>query len=457
MGGSNAFKRYNVATGTLELAGERAEQHQEGRRAHDGRHQHLRPARRQRTRSSSATTSSPTPGRPWRPCRSTSRWGGSLTYVGGSIYALSGDGKKNFFRYNIAANSWTRPQGRRARPTPGNVADGGALTTDGTYIYAFQGKTNAFWRYDIAANTWTALAPFIAATNQGGALVFVPGVNPQGQFTSLTASRSLVVTGDTVKVTLAARLEHSGQQRRRGAARHDADGRRVVQQPRPGRRSTSADDDDSSDRRPVVYEWTCTVAAGATPGSLTFSDAGDRQRAGRRSRRPRPTACSCRRRSRSRRPCRPAHPARSSTRACWSANGQTASSPPVQTFIGQPILTIVEVELAGVRQSAPAGRPHHLHDGRREHRGGHRHERRRQRPRAREHRLRELLGRNVLRRRGRDGDVERGHARAGRQGHGLVHGQHEHDRCPSPPRRTRSRTPRAPPRRRRRRRRTATP
>ena len=95
------------------------------------------------------------------------------------------------------------------------MADGGALTTDGTFIYAFQGKTTAFWRYDIAANTWTVLAPFSAATNQGGALVFVPGLNPQGRFTSLSASRSLVVTGDAVKVTF--RLESStrGQQRRR--------------------------------------------------------------------------------------------------------------------------------------------------------------------------------------------------------------------------------------------------
>ena len=42
-------------------------------------------------------------------------WGGSLTYVGGSIYALSGDGKRTFFRYNIAANSWTPTLGPTAR------------------------------------------------------------------------------------------------------------------------------------------------------------------------------------------------------------------------------------------------------------------------------------------------------------------------------------------------------
>ena len=83
-----------------------------------------------------------------------------------------------------------------------------------------------------------------------------------------------------------------------------------------------------------MYEWTCTVAAGATPGSLTFSDS---------------TATGS----------GPATfpPATSSSvlvsppltftatvpvgapspivdQALLAANGQTASSPPVQTFIG---------------------------------------------------------------------------------------------------------------------------
>ena len=120
--------------------------------------------------------------------------------------------RRTFFRYNIAAEHAGLALGRARRR---NVADGGALTTDGTSIYAFQGKTTAFWRYNIAANTWTALAPFSAATNQGGALVFVPGLNPQGRFTTLSASRSLVVTGDAVKVDPPARVEHCGQQRRR--------------------------------------------------------------------------------------------------------------------------------------------------------------------------------------------------------------------------------------------------
>ena len=72
MGGSTAFKRYNVAHRHLERAGERAER--TSRRA-------ARSPRTARTstscaatatRSSTATTSPPTPGRRWRPCRSTS-------------------------------------------------------------------------------------------------------------------------------------------------------------------------------------------------------------------------------------------------------------------------------------------------------------------------------------------------------------------------------------------------
>ena len=111
-----------------------------------------------------------------------------------------------------------------------NVTDGGALTTDGTNIYAFQGKTTAFWRYNVATNTWTTLAPSRAATDQGGALVFAPGVNPQGRFTALTASRSLVVTGDTVKVTFS--LTSSTAINNVTAGRpDDADERRVVQHP----------------------------------------------------------------------------------------------------------------------------------------------------------------------------------------------------------------------------------
>jgi hypothetical protein len=135
-------------------------------------------------------------------------WGGALTLVGNFVYAFAGSGKANLYRYDIQNNFWsksgTAPPTPPLKSPPGAVAAGGALTTDGTNnLYAFQGQTSAFWKYDIAANTWTALAQFgtpaaaALTTDQGGALVFVQGLNPKGLFSSLDASRSLVVTGDT--------------------------------------------------------------------------------------------------------------------------------------------------------------------------------------------------------------------------------------------------------------------
>ncbi len=194
-------------------------------------------------------------------------WGGALSRVGGFIYALGGDGKQGFYRYDIGANSWTT-----LASTPGNVADGGALTTDGTYLYAFQGKSTAFWRYDIGSNTWTTLTPFTAATNQGGALVFVPGLNPQGRFTSMTGMPSLVVTGASIVVTF--RIESST------AVNNVAAGSLTVTptggascSSLTGPTLVSADDDIVDINDDVLYQWTCTAAAGATPGSLTFSAA----------------------------------------------------------------------------------------------------------------------------------------------------------------------------------------
>ena len=54
-----------------------------------------------------------------------------------------------------------------------------------------------------------------------------------------------------------------------------------------------------------------------------------------------------------------------------------------------------QVELAGPGHDPQARRPDHVHDGRPEHRSRERHERRRQRPGAGEHDLRELLGRDA--------------------------------------------------------------
>ncbi len=341
MGGQRVFKRYNVAANTWNsLTSPPFNVNKGGALTTDGTFIYL--LRGGSHRDFARYSVGGNTWVPLAPLPAKVGWGGSLTRVGGFIYAMSGDAKRTFFRYSIAADSWTpvlRADGALAI-TPGNVADGGALTTDGTFIYAFQGLTTAFWRYDIAADAWTVLAPFSAATGQGGALAFVPGLDPQGQLTTLSASRSLVVTGDQVTVTL--RLDSNTPVNNVVASP-------LTVTPAGGASCsaltgpilTSPDDDDLTAEDAVVYEWTCTVAAGATPGSLTFSASGTGDG---------PLA----------------FPAATSNsvlvsppltftaavpvgapspivdQALLTASGQTTSSPPVQTFIGAPVLTTVK-------------------------------------------------------------------------------------------------------------------
>ncbi len=197
-------------------------------------------------------------------------WGGSLTRIGNYIYAFRGDGKPDFWRYDITANSWSV-----MAKAPGNVADGGSLTTDGTYVYALQGKTKTFWRYNPATNTWATLASvnFTDSVGQGGALVYEPGSTPIGLFTTMTAVPSLVSTGNQITVKLT--LESS-------TAVSNVAASTLTVTPTGGASCSaitgptllSANDDIVDINDPVVYQWICTVAAGTSPGSLTFSASG---------------------------------------------------------------------------------------------------------------------------------------------------------------------------------------
>jgi len=98
------------------------------------------------------------------------KWGGALAHDGGSyIYALRGNDRDDFWRYDIAADGWDSLE-----DTPGTVKEGGALTYDGgSYIYALRGNnTRSFWRYDIGADSWTALADTQDYVKEGGALTY---------------------------------------------------------------------------------------------------------------------------------------------------------------------------------------------------------------------------------------------------------------------------------------------
>jgi hypothetical protein len=96
--------------------------------------------------------------------------GGSLTRISGSLFALRGGNTRNFWRYDIASDSWTP----RAL-TPNNVGEGGALTTrDGDTLFALRGgDTTDFWRYRPSSNSWTARADTPRDVNASGSLAYL--------------------------------------------------------------------------------------------------------------------------------------------------------------------------------------------------------------------------------------------------------------------------------------------
>jgi uncharacterized repeat protein (TIGR01451 family)/uncharacterized repeat protein (TIGR02543 family) len=192
--------------------------------------------------------------------------GGASVFLGGYVYTLAGNGKNTFVRYSVAGNTWSA----RAN-APGAVKAGGSLTTDGTYLYAFQGSTKAFWRFDPAANKWTALPSVAANTGGGGSLAYVASANEQGRFTSFDVSNSLGVTGDQVDVTLS--VSSSTEIDGIGAGTLTVTPTNASScSTLSGPTLTSSDNNSTGTNDPVTYTWTCTLAAGTNPGSLTFSD-----------------------------------------------------------------------------------------------------------------------------------------------------------------------------------------
>jgi len=97
--------------------------------------------------------------------------GSSITLLSGTIYALKGGGKHNYFsRYSGDPAVWSiavaetiplqYPISMIARPKKTKVKDGGAMTNDGNDIYAVKGGgTQEFWKYTPGEpyGTWTAL------------------------------------------------------------------------------------------------------------------------------------------------------------------------------------------------------------------------------------------------------------------------------------------------------------
>ena len=102
------------------------------------------------------------------------------TFGDEEIYGFRGAGNDDFWRYDITTDTWLLTAANANAPLAqapiDNVQEGGALTTDGNYIYGFQGRgTTNFWRYDVITNVWTTMAPAPATVNVGGALVYLDG------------------------------------------------------------------------------------------------------------------------------------------------------------------------------------------------------------------------------------------------------------------------------------------
>ncbi|MFA6146357.1 MAG: DUF2341 domain-containing protein [Patescibacteria group bacterium] len=94
--------------------------------------------------------------------------GGAITYDGTYIYALRGGSTTDFYRYDISGNSWSAMTSVTAA-----VGAGGSLIFDGTYIYALRGgSTTDFYRYDISGNSWSAMTSVSGAVGAGGSLTY---------------------------------------------------------------------------------------------------------------------------------------------------------------------------------------------------------------------------------------------------------------------------------------------
>jgi len=201
----------------------------------------------------------------WTALKSTSdaiKEGGALVYANDAIYALRGD-KTDFWRYSIATDSWTK---QAALPGK-NVKAGGALSTDGTYIYAFQGDgKKTFYRYDADDNTWTTLADAPGGVKWGGALTFVAS----GNVTRTRAQAEPALATGVSQVLLRMRVSSSNVVDNiiPDAPTYTAIGGATASF--SAARLISADDNIGGSDDPVIYEWTATVTPGTVPGEITF-------------------------------------------------------------------------------------------------------------------------------------------------------------------------------------------
>lgn len=127
------------------------------------------------TAASVLLSSTLTPANKWvtalEPVPGNSRQGSILLRNGAddTIYVTQGNNSTGFYKYSIAANTWTT-----LASTPGAIDFSATMIRNGAddTIYLTQaGTLTGFYKYSIAANSWTTLAPVPVGVYSGGSLI----------------------------------------------------------------------------------------------------------------------------------------------------------------------------------------------------------------------------------------------------------------------------------------------
>jgi hypothetical protein len=111
-----------------------------------------------------------------------------MARIGDIVYLTEGGNSTTFSGYSISGASWSSYAPTIINTTQYLISAGGALTTDGTYVYSLVGAFNPgspyFLRYNPTANTWARMQNTPANVGAGGALATVPGYTTSGTIAS---------------------------------------------------------------------------------------------------------------------------------------------------------------------------------------------------------------------------------------------------------------------------------
>ena len=86
-----------------------------------------------------------------------------------SLYVTGGQGRSEFYKYNVATDAWTLLEPPLYAWGWGNAI---SHVKNDEYIYALRGGAVAFWKYDIRNNTWDVLADVPVSIGRGAALTY---------------------------------------------------------------------------------------------------------------------------------------------------------------------------------------------------------------------------------------------------------------------------------------------